>query len=170
MAVDLLLELLPDMRPNVLIVEDDSSTREALRRVLEEEGCTVDEAADGEKAVGKLAQHSYDAIVLDIALPKLSGTDVMEYIASTTPRLLESIVVVTASKPARSENSSPPSARPSPSRVIPPGHRLRPPLPRRHAHPNGLTALGRVGVRNLQSGQRLSTIRTPSVSLTGLRP
>lgn len=91
----MLLELVTDMRPNVLVVEDDTSTREALCKVLEEEGCTVDEAADGEKAVGKLAQHHYDAVVLDIALPKLSGTDVMEYIASTTPRLLESIVVVT---------------------------------------------------------------------------
>jgi CheY-like chemotaxis protein len=82
------------MRPSVLIVEDDTPTRDALRRVLEGEGCRVDEAADGEKAVGKLAQYHYDAIVLDIALPKLSGTDVMEYIASTTPRLLESIVVL----------------------------------------------------------------------------
>src|SRR5688572_23413417 len=83
------------MRPSVLIVEDDAATRESLRRILEEEGCQVDIAADGEKAVGQLAQHRYDAIVLDIALPKLSGTDVMEYIASTSPRMLESIVVVT---------------------------------------------------------------------------
>lgn len=83
------------MRPTVLIVEDDRATREALTKVLEAEGCRVETAADGEKAVGKLAQHRYDAIVLDIALPKLSGTDVMEYIASTTPRMLESIVVVT---------------------------------------------------------------------------
>lgn len=83
------------MRPNVLIVEDDIPTRQILRRILEGEGCHVHEAEDGEKAVGKLAQHQYDAIVLDIALPKLSGTDVMEYIASTSPRMLESIVVVT---------------------------------------------------------------------------
>jgi ATP-dependent Lon protease len=83
------------MRPNVLVVEDDTATREALCRVLEHEGCTVDIAVDGEKAVGRLAQKTYDVIVLDIALPKLSGTDVMEYIASTRPRMLESIVVVT---------------------------------------------------------------------------
>jgi DNA-binding response OmpR family regulator len=83
------------MRPVVLIVEDDIATRDSLRRILEAEGCEVEVAADGEKAVGKLAQGRYDAIVLDLALPKLSGTDVMEYIASTTPRLLESIVVVT---------------------------------------------------------------------------
>jgi len=83
------------MRPTVLIVEDDTATREALCRVLEDEGYLVDLAVDGEKAVGRLAQKAYDAIVLDIALPKLSGTDVMEYIASTRPQMLESIVVVT---------------------------------------------------------------------------
>lgn len=83
------------MRPQVLIVEDDVATRQILRRILEGEGCVVHEASDGEKAVGKLAQQQYDAVVLDIALPKLSGTDVMEYIASTSPRMLESIVVVT---------------------------------------------------------------------------
>lgn len=83
------------MRPRVLIVEDDANTREALRRVLSGEGCEIDVAVDGEKAVGCLAQNRYDAIVLDIALPKMSGTDVMEYIASTTPELLSAIVVVT---------------------------------------------------------------------------
>lgn len=95
-APSLLLELLTDiMRPRVLVVEDDTTTREALRRILEADGCEVDVAIDGEKAVGALNQRRYDAIVLDIALPKLSGTDVMEYIASTTPQLLASIVVVT---------------------------------------------------------------------------
>lgn len=83
------------MRPNVLVVEDDQATRDSLCRVLEGEGCVVDIAVDGEKAVGRLAQKSYDVIILDIALPKLSGTDVMEYIASTRPQMLESIVVVT---------------------------------------------------------------------------
>lgn len=91
----LLLKLLPEMRPRILIVEDDPTTREALRRVLELEGCDIDMVVDGEKAVGALAQRTYDVIILDIALPKMSGTDVMEYIASTTPELLSSIIVVT---------------------------------------------------------------------------
>lgn len=95
MTLHLLLELLPDMRPRILIVEDDPTTREALRRVLELEGCEIDMVVDGEKAVGALAQRRYDAIILDIALPKMSGTDVMEYIASSTPEVLASIVVVT---------------------------------------------------------------------------
>ena len=91
----MLLQLLPEMRPRILVVEDDATTREALRRVLEFEGCDLDLVSDGEKAVGALAQRRYDAIILDIALPKMSGTDVMEYIASTTPEVLTSIVVVT---------------------------------------------------------------------------
>ena len=82
-------------RPLVLIVEDDRLTREALKMALLADGCDVEIAADGEKAIGCLAQRRYDAIVLDIALPKISGTDVMEYIASTTPEILASIVVVT---------------------------------------------------------------------------
>jgi len=91
----MLLELLPEMRPRILVVEDDPTTREALRRVLELEGCDIDLVSDGEKAVGALAQHRYDVILLDIALPKMSGTDVMEYIASSTPEVLTSIIVVT---------------------------------------------------------------------------
>ena len=95
------------MRPHVLIVEDDTVTREALRRILEGDGYQVDVAVDGEKAVGCLAQRRYDAIVLDIALPKLSGTDVMEYIASTTPEVLQSIVVVTGLEAAEIRNLFP---------------------------------------------------------------
>ena len=91
----MLIQLVPPMRPRVLIVEDDATTRESLRRVLVDEGCDIDVAVDGEKAVGCLANNRYDVVVLDIALPKLSGTDVMEYIASTTPEVLSSIIVVT---------------------------------------------------------------------------
>lgn len=83
------------MSLQILVVEDDQPTRIALQRVLEENGCAVDLAGDGEQAIGRLALKRYDAIVLDIALPKVSGTEVMEYIASTTPEVLESIIVVT---------------------------------------------------------------------------
>lgn len=63
--------------------------------MLEAEGCAVEEAVDGEKAIGALAQRRYDAIILDIVLPKLSGTDVMEWLAVTRPESLASIIVVT---------------------------------------------------------------------------
>jgi DNA-binding NtrC family response regulator len=84
------------VRPRALIVEDDLATRNALWRILQSEGCEIDMAADGEKAIGFVAQgRRYDVIVLDIVLPKISGTDVMEYIASSDPVQLESVIVVT---------------------------------------------------------------------------
>jgi two-component system, OmpR family, response regulator MprA len=83
------------MHPKVLVVEDDAVTRESLRQMLEAEGCDVDLAGDGEKAVGFLARNRYRAVLLDIALPKMSGTDVMEFIASTTPEVLASVIVLT---------------------------------------------------------------------------
>lgn len=83
------------MQPTILVVEDDGQTREALRGILERQGYAVDVVPDGEQAIGALAGQRYDAIILDVALPKMSGTDVMEYLAGTTPDVLASIVVVT---------------------------------------------------------------------------
>lgn len=83
------------MRPRILVVEDDNATRDALQRILEAEGLLVHSVADGEKAVGALETGKFQAIVLDLGLPKMSGTDVMEYIASTNPALLSSVIVVT---------------------------------------------------------------------------
>lgn len=130
------------MRPSVLVVEDDTNTRDALRLILENEGCDVDVAVDGEKAIGALAQRQYDAIVLDIALPKLSGTDVMEWIASTSPEVLSSIVVVTGLEtkevrtlfPAICETLSKPIM---PTRLISSVRRCLGST----AHPNGLSGI-----------------------------
>lgn len=130
------------MRPAVLVVEDDTTTREALRMILENEGCEVDVAVDGEKAVGRLAQRQYDAIVLDIALPKLSGTDVMEWIASTTPQLLSSIVVVTGLEAREVRNLFPSICETLSKPVMP--TRLVASVRRclgATAHPNGLSGI-----------------------------
>ncbi|HVR41470.1 MAG TPA: response regulator [Thermoanaerobaculia bacterium] len=83
------------MPASALIVEDDVTTRQALRLILEREGFAVDVAVDGENAVGCLAQRRYDVILLDIVLPKMSGADVMEHLAMTTPEQLERVIVVT---------------------------------------------------------------------------
>ena len=83
------------MRPQTLVVEDDAKTREALRDILEDDGCDVDVAADGEQALEALARSSYDCIVLDIVLPKVSGMDVMDALRERAPDMLRHIIVVT---------------------------------------------------------------------------
>ena len=60
----------------VLVVEDEKRLADALKSGLEEEGFAVDLAHDGEVGSWMAAQVSYDAIVLDIMLPKVNGYQV----------------------------------------------------------------------------------------------
>jgi CheY-like chemotaxis protein len=84
-----------EMRPRALIVEDESVTRNLLRQLLVDSGCDVDEAMDGEEAIRKLSDHRYSVILLDIVLPKLSGTHVMDFLREEDPDALERVIVVT---------------------------------------------------------------------------
>jgi two-component system copper resistance phosphate regulon response regulator CusR len=60
----------------VLIVEDDRQLRQSVARGLREDSYAVDQAGDGEQALEHAAAHEYDAIILDILLPKLDGVEV----------------------------------------------------------------------------------------------
>jgi len=60
----------------ILIVEDDHVVAGAVRRGLEREGFAVDVAADGTEGLWRATETSYDAVVLDIMLPGLSGYEV----------------------------------------------------------------------------------------------
>ena len=84
-----------EMRPLALIVEDDVVTRSLLRQLLIGSGCDVDEAIDGEDAIAKLSVRRYNVILLDIVLPKLSGTHVMDFLRDFDPDALERVIVVT---------------------------------------------------------------------------
>jgi DNA-binding response OmpR family regulator len=62
----------------VLLVEDHKPLVRALRQGLEEEGLAVDVALDGEEADFKARGSEYDAIVLDIMLPKKDGLTLLK--------------------------------------------------------------------------------------------
>jgi DNA-binding response OmpR family regulator len=62
----------------VLLVEDHKPLVRALRQGLEEEGLAVDVAFDGEEADFKARSSDYDAIVLDIMLPKKDGLTLLK--------------------------------------------------------------------------------------------
>ena len=62
----------------VLLVEDHKPLVRALRQGLEEEGFAVDVALDGEEADFKARAASYDAIVLDLMLPKKDGLALLQ--------------------------------------------------------------------------------------------
>ena len=58
------------------MVEDDKRLAATLRRGLEAEGFAVDNALDGEQCIWLATENPYDAIVLDIMLPKVNGFQV----------------------------------------------------------------------------------------------
>ena len=62
----------------VLYVEDASFLAEAVKHNLEKQGITVDVASDGEVGLENAMNDIYDCVVLDIMLPKLSGTDILK--------------------------------------------------------------------------------------------
>ena len=57
----------------VLIVEDEAALSLQIARALEQAGYAVDRAADGERADFLGHTERYDAIVLDLGLPKVDG-------------------------------------------------------------------------------------------------
>jgi two-component system, OmpR family, KDP operon response regulator KdpE len=61
----------------ILVVDDDAQIRRALRINLSARGYEVLTAADGANALQTAAEHHLDAVVLDLGLPDLDGTDVI---------------------------------------------------------------------------------------------
>ncbi len=62
----------------VLIVEDERRLAQLVRRVLEEEGHTVDTAYDGEEGLAMAMEGSHDVVILDILLPEVDGIEVCQ--------------------------------------------------------------------------------------------
>jgi DNA-binding response OmpR family regulator len=60
----------------ILAVEDERRLAQLVRRVLEEEGHTVDVAYDGEEGLQMALEGTHDVIVLDIMLPHMDGIEV----------------------------------------------------------------------------------------------
>lgn len=60
----------------ILVVEDDARIAKTIRRGLEAEGFAVDNALDGAEGLWLATENIYDAIVLDIMLPKVNGFEV----------------------------------------------------------------------------------------------
>ena len=62
----------------VLLIEDHKPLARALRQGLEEEGFAVDVAHDGEEGDFKARSAEYDAVILDLMLPKIDGLTLLQ--------------------------------------------------------------------------------------------
>jgi two-component system, OmpR family, response regulator MprA len=61
---------------DVLVVDDDPAVRESLERALRGNGFGTDVAANGVEALEKLTERQFDALILDLMMPRLDGMSV----------------------------------------------------------------------------------------------
>jgi DNA-binding NtrC family response regulator len=78
----------------ILIVDDEENARTALAELLREEGYRVETAADGVKALPKLAALAPDVLVTDLRMPGLGGLELMAKARERDPEC--AVIVMTA--------------------------------------------------------------------------
>src|SRR6266850_5750129 len=78
---------------SVLVVDDESALRKALRTSLTASGFAVEEARNGEEALGTVQRHLFDLVLLDINMPGINGIDACRRIRGISPHA--GIVMIT---------------------------------------------------------------------------
>src|ERR1700685_3681569 len=79
---------------SVLIIDDEAAIRESLETLLEMEGYAVDSADSGELGLARIGEHSFDLVLLDLALPDRNGMELLAEIRIQDPGL--SVIMITA--------------------------------------------------------------------------
>lgn len=102
-AFELLEDVLPPdelagsgAKGTVLLVDDEDSLRMVMKDLLERDGWSVREAADGVQALDAVDRHAPDVILLDLNLPGLDGYSVLEKLRSRPATRDVPIIVLTA--------------------------------------------------------------------------
>ncbi len=77
--------------PRLLVIEDEPDLRTGLQHNLTLDGYAIDIAADGAEGLAKATKETYDLVILDLMLPKLSGLEVLRRLragGSNTPVII----------------------------------------------------------------------------------
>lgn len=91
-----LLDPVTNSRRRVLVVEDNNVSRTVVRHMLTPRGYEVDCAADATEAIDKAARNDYEAILMDLQLPEMSGIEVMRIIRKMATHVSTPVIAFTA--------------------------------------------------------------------------
>lgn len=75
------------MSIKILLVDDEKDFTEVLSERMEARGFKVEIADSGPVAINKVKDKSYDAIILDLAMPQMNGIDVLKILLKENPNL-----------------------------------------------------------------------------------
>jgi DNA-binding response OmpR family regulator len=78
----------------ILVIEDELELNKTLVKYLTNEGYIVESVEDFDKAIFKVADHSYDCILVDITLPKGNGLDIIKQLKAD--RSKAGIIIISA--------------------------------------------------------------------------
>jgi CheY-like chemotaxis protein len=78
---------------DLLVVEDEPVVLSAIKRIVESENISIDEAGDVETALKKLHSTDYKLLITDLMLPKISGFDLLKSAKKDFPKL--PVIVIT---------------------------------------------------------------------------
>jgi DNA-binding NtrC family response regulator len=76
----------------ILVVDDDETIRMTIAAVLEQEGYDVDTAENGKEAIEKSSNKFFDLALVDVRLPDMYGTELLNAMRETTPKMAKIIV------------------------------------------------------------------------------
>jgi len=88
---------MPERLPRVLVVEDNTDTADIIQRRLQLDGMEPVVCHRGAEAKTLLGQQEFDAVVLDLMMPDISGFEVLEHVRAT-PSLADLPVIMLTAK------------------------------------------------------------------------
>lgn len=91
----------------ILVVEDDSGTRELLRELLLEEGHKVRMARNGKEALEWVTKETFDLVLTDLGMPEMDGIELLKTLRRISPDMRVIVVTGRADLEARARAKSP---------------------------------------------------------------
>jgi CheY-like chemotaxis protein len=78
----------------ILIVDDEAILRGAMKQLLQHCGCDVEAFDDGQAALARLAQRSFDLVITDFSMPGMQGDQLVAHVRKLAPD--QPIIMATA--------------------------------------------------------------------------
>jgi len=79
-------------KARIIIIEDDKDILDSLKEIIKSDGYEVDTASNGEEGIKKCRANSFDLALLDIKLPGIDGTEVLEILHKEFPEMVKIMI------------------------------------------------------------------------------